>query len=265
MITNKISGNAVQSVLCQLTPGQTVYAEPGKFLWKTQNVSLETRLSAPAGNQAGAPAAKAGLLGKALDVGKRVLAGERLAFEYFTTMGGNGLVSFAGVIPGEMRILELEPGTGWMTEHGAFVAAESTVGFDIAFTGLRAGLRGGEGFVLEHFTGPGTVVIAAAGNFIDLNPAKYGGTIQVHTGCIVGFQDTLSYSVERIGGLGTQTAMNAVFGDGATVATLTGDGQVLIQSFTIQALARTLEGHMRGQGEERKSGLGNLGGLGDLL
>ena len=133
MITHKLSGNALQSITCQLSPGQSVFAEPGKFLWKTRNVSLETRLSAGGQQQGGKGG---GLLSKALDVGKRALAGEHLAFEYFTPAGGNGLVTFAGAVPGEMRVMELDGTGGWLTERGAFVMAENGITFDIAFTGL---------------------------------------------------------------------------------------------------------------------------------
>jgi uncharacterized protein (AIM24 family) len=256
VIPHKIAGNALQHVTCQLPAGQVIYGEPGKFLWKTASVMLETRLSGP--QAPGGGGGSGGLLGRALDVGKRVLAGEHLAFEYFSVAQGSGLVGFAGAVPGELRALELDGGAGWLTERGAFVAAETSVAFDIAFTGLRAGLRGGEGLVLEHFTGSGTMFIAAAGNFIELNPARYGGTIQVHAGCLAAFQDTLHYDVQRLSGVPTQALMNAAFGEGSVVATLSGDGTVLIQSVTLTALARTLQGHMTAQGGERKTGLGQL-------
>jgi len=259
MLTHKIVGNALQQVVCQVGEGQTIYSEPGKFLWKTPNMTLETRLSAPVGNQAGAPAAKAGFLQKAMDVGKRVLAGEHLAFQYFTPIGGGGLVSFAGVLPGEMRALELDGNGGWLTERGSFVAAESGVDFDIAFTGLRAGLRSGQGFVLEKFSGSGTVLIAACGNFIELNPARYGGKVQAHTGCVVAFQDRLNFGVERVGGLSAQTAMTGLFGEeGINLVTLEGDGIVLLQSVTIEALAHSLRRHMEAPGEGRKGGVGGI-------
>ncbi len=259
MITHKLVGTTVQTAICQLQQGQTVYAEPGKFLWKTINVGLETRLTRPVGNQAGAPAAAAGLLQKALDVTKRALAGESLAFQYFTPAGGSGLVAFAGVIPGELRAIELDGTRGWLTEKATFVAAESSIDFDIAFTGLRAGLRGGEGFVLEHFSGVGTLLIAAAGSLTELNPAKYGGKIQVHTGCVVAFEDSLSYGIERVGGLNAQTMMTAAFGaEGINLATLEGDGRVLIQSVTLEALARSLHPYLPGSGEEKRGPLGGI-------
>src|SRR5436305_8742765 len=165
MLSYKLVGNAMQMAVVQLDAGQTVYCEAGKFLWKTTNVSVETRLTKPVGNQQGAPAAASGFMKKALDVGKRVLAGESLAFQYYRAEGGSGLVTFAGVLPGEMRALELDGSHGWYAEKDAFVAAEASVDFDIAFSGLRTGMRGGEGFVLEKFTGSGTVLVAGAGNF----------------------------------------------------------------------------------------------------
>jgi uncharacterized protein (AIM24 family) len=258
VLAHKIVGNAMQMAVVQLDAGQTVYCEAGKFLWKTTNVSVETRLTKPQGNEQGAPAAASSFMKKALDVGKRVLAGESLAFQYYRAEGGSGLVTFAGVLPGEMRALELDGNRGWFAEKDAFVAAEATVNFDIAFSGLRTGIRGGEGFVLEKFTGTGTVLVAGAGNFIELNPAKYGGKIQVDTGCVVAFEDTVKYGVERVGALNTQTAMTAIFGgEGLNLATLEGDGQVVLQSMTIEGLAKALRKNM-GIGDDKKGPLGGL-------
>ena len=256
-LSHQLVGNAMQMAVCQLGDGQTVYSEAGKFLWKTTNVGVETRLTRPASGAGGAPAA-GGFLQKALDVGKRVLAGESLAFQYYTAYGGTGLVSFAGVLPGEMRALELDGTRGWYAEKDAFVAAEASVNFDIAFSGLRTGIRGGEGFVLERFSGIGTVLIAGAGNFIELNPAAYGGKLQVDTGCVVAFEDTVRYGVERVGQLNAQTAMTAIFGgEGLSLATLEGNGRVILQSMTIEGLAKALAKNMGGGDDKR----GPLGGL----
>jgi uncharacterized protein (AIM24 family) len=257
-VSHKIVGNAMQMVVCQVGEGQTIYAEAGKFLWKTVNVGVETRISNP--NQPAAGGA-AGLLNMAMNAGKRMLAGESLAFQYFTPAGGSGLLSLAGTLPGEMRALELDGTRGWFAEKDAFVGAEASVNFDIAFNSFRAGRKGGEGFVLEKFTGVGTVFIAGAGNFIELNPAKYGGRIQVHTGCIVAFEDTITYGVERVAALNAQAMMNALLGgNGFNMATLEGDGTVILQSMTIQSLAHAIVKNAHLGGDEKGSG-----GLGSLL
>jgi len=262
-IQHKLVGDAMQMVVCQLEPEQAVYCEAGKFLWKTVNVSMETRLG-KASSGASQPAAGGGgggLLQKAMSVGmemgKRALAGESLAVQWFQASGGSGLVAFAGVLPGQMAVLELDGSSGWLAEKDAFVCAEGTVDFDIAFQGWKTGRKGGEGMVLEKFTGVGTLVIAGAGNFIELNPAKYGGKLQVDTGCVVAFQDSITYGVERVGKLNAQTAMTAVFGgEGLNLATLEGDGRVILQSMTYEGLANALAKNM---GSDSKTG--GLGGL----
>ena len=242
----QISGNVMQMAIVQLRPGQTVYSEAGKFLFSSADVTMETKLTAPAG--AGQPAAAGGLGGVlrgAMDVGKRMLAGESFAFCHFTTTGGDGLLALAGVLPGEMRVLELDGQTTWFAEKDAFVAAEAGVTFDIAFSGLRQGMAGGEGFVLEKFTGRGSLIIAGAGNFIDINPADYGGRLKVDTGCVVAWDHRISYGVERVGSLNRAGVMNAVFGgEGMSLATLSGNGSVILQSMTIYGLAKALRKNM---------------------
>lgn len=263
-IEHKLVGNAMQMVVCQLGPGQSVYCEAGKFLWKTVNVTTETRLGKP-GAGAAPPEGGGGVLKKAMatatEMGKRALAGESLAVQWFEA-NGSGLVAFAGVLPGEMRAIELDGRKTWLAEKDAFVAAEGSVDFDIAFQGWRTGRKGGEGLVLERFSGTGTLFIAGAGNFIELNPAKYGGKIHVDTGCVVAFEETIRYGVERVGGLSAQTAISAVFGgEGLNLATLEGDGQVIIQSMTYDGLANALEKRLGGN--DRRGLTGGLFGGGN--
>jgi uncharacterized protein (TIGR00266 family) len=256
-ISTKIIGNAMQMVVCQLSEGQTLYAEAGKFLWKTVNVGVETKISTPNQNEAGG----GGFLNAALGAGKRMLAGESLAFQYFTATAGSGLVSLAGTLPGEMRAIELDGTRGWLAEKDAFVAAESGVAFDIAFSGLRQGFKGGEGLVLEKFSGIGTLLIAGAGNFIELNPAKYGGKIQVHTGCLVAFEDTVRYGVERIGTLNAATVMSGLLGgNGFNMATLEGDGTVILQSMTMESLAHAIAKNSHSGSDKASSPIGGLFG-----
>lgn len=265
MLEHSVVGDAMQMVVCTLQPGQVLYAEAGKFLFRSGDVTMETKLSQPSaqgGGAFGTGGGMGGLLRGALEAGKRMAAGESFAFQHFTTPGGDGLVALAGVLPGEMRAIEVRPGQTWLAEKDAFVGAEGTVRFDVAFSGLRTGFAGGEGFVLEKFTSErgGTLFIAGAGNFIDINPAEYGGTLYVDTGCIVAFEaDKIQYGVERIGGFNRQGIMTAVFGgEGLTQATLRGNGQVILQSMTIDALAKALAKNA-GAGD-RKTGAG-LGGI----
>jgi uncharacterized protein (AIM24 family) len=268
----QLVGTTTKMAIVSLRPGQVVYSEAGKFLFSSGDVVMETKLSAPSA-PGGAPAASGGFGGRggnggaglggllrgAVDAGKRMAAGESFAFTHFSTRGGDGLLALAGVLPGEMRALELDGRTTWYAEKDAFVAAEAGVNFDIAFSGLRQGFSGGEGFVLEKFTGTGTLLIGGAGDFIDINPADYGGKLRVDTGCVVAWDQGIRYGVERVGSLNRQGVMNAFFGgEGMSLATVEGDGQVILQSVTIDGLAKALEKNA-GAGD-KKTGMG-MGGL----
>ncbi|GMA88382.1 hypothetical protein GCM10025868_36320 [Angustibacter aerolatus] len=256
----------MQMAVVNLAAGQTVYSEAGKFLFCSDDVVIETKPSQPdaPGQPQGQPAGAGGfggLLRGAMDAGKRMLAGESFAFQHFTTRGGDGLLALAGVLPGEMRVLELDGATTWFAEKDAFVAAEAGVKFDIAFAGARQGFSGGEGFVLEKFTGLGSLLIAGAGNFVDINPAEYGGRLRVDTGCVVAWDQNIRYGVERVGSLNRQGVMNAVFGgEGLSLATLEGDGRVILQSMTIDGLAKALAKNTGAGDKKTGAGMGGLFG-----
>ncbi|MHB8378856.1 MAG: AIM24 family protein [Acidimicrobiales bacterium] len=238
-IACKVSGQFAQSITCQLDAGQSMFADATKFRWKTTNVAIETRLSVPGGNADSAnQQAKQGgggflksVVATATEVGKRALAGQSLAFQWFTPAGGSGLVSFAGEVPGQVRVVELDGTSGWRAESRAFVCAESSVTYDIDFSGFSIGRRSRNGFIFEHFTGAGTVVLGGGGSLLELNPSDYGGKIQVHGGAVVAFSDSVAFNVERVGALNAQTLMTAAFGgSGINLVTLSGDGPVILQS-----------------------------------
>ncbi len=232
-VTQKLSGEFAQLVTCQLEPDQQLFSDATKFRWKTTNVSIETRLSTPGGpaDQAKAKGGLAGALATAVEVGKRALSGQSLAFQWFRSAGGSGLVAFSGEQPGQIRVLELDGTSGWYAESRAFVCAEGSISYDIDFTGLMLGVRSREGFILEHFRGAGTLVVGGGGTIVELNPAAYGGKIQVHVGALVAFSDALRFTTERIAPVGGQLAMAALFGGGGiNLISLEGDGTVLLQT-----------------------------------
>jgi uncharacterized protein (AIM24 family) len=272
MISYKILGNAMQQILIELKAGQVVYSESGKFLWKTENIEFETSFNVSDKKGHFEQTNSGGMFGKfmdtAINVGKRKLAGESAAFQVFNvTHGQSGLVAFSQTIPGEIMALNIEDYGEFYVQKDGFIAAENTVDFDIALTKkVGAGMFGGEGFILEKFSDIGTVFIGACGNFIELNPADYGGKIQVDTGAIVGFDKNITYDVEWVGKSVGQVAKNLLFGgEGLFLATLSGNGKVILQSMNISSLARTLFKNAVKSSPEDRTGGNILGGLGSLL
>lgn len=257
----QLVGTTTQMAIVTLNPGQVVYSESGKFLFGSGDIRMETKLSAP-GDESGGGVG--GLLRGAMQAGRRMMTGESLAVTHFSTMGGDGLLAFAGVIPGEMRAIQLSPGETWYAEKDAFVAAEAGVHQSIEFAGFGRGLMGGEGFLLQKFTGRGTLLVGGSGDFIDINPAEYGGELQVDTGCIVAWDQNITYGVKSVGGLNRQGLMNAFLGgEGFTLATLRGNGRVILQSTTLAGLATALAKSARvsGSTQNGNTGLGAITGL----
>jgi uncharacterized protein (TIGR00266 family) len=231
-----------------LSAGQEIFAEAGKMIYKSATVDWATRVT---GQSIG---------DKILGAIKRKLMGESLFFTYFHTNGNSGEVGFAGSYPGKIQVFELAPGQTIMVQRDGFLFAQATVTLDIAMVRrLGAGLLGGEGFILQKLTGPGTVFVHAGGDHVDFTLAP-GEVLQVQTGHLVAFEPTVNYDVQMVGSIRT-----AIFGgEGLFLTTLTGPGRVILQSMTLERLRHELApAEHRGAGDERNplSALasGNLG------
>jgi uncharacterized protein (TIGR00266 family) len=239
-----IQGDNLQVIRIRLKPGQELYAEAGKMIYKTPQVVWETRMSG------------ATLGEKVWGAFKRKLMGESLFLTYFHTPAP-GEIGFAGAYPGRIQSFELNSGQSVYVQRDSFLVAQSSTQLNIAFVKkLGAGFFGGEGFILEKLTGPGTVFIHAGGDFIEFT-LNAGERMQVDTGCIVAFDEQVDYDIQFVGGIKT-----ALFGgEGFFLATLTGPGRVIIQSMTLEKMRRELAPFRTG-GDERH-GLGAITGLFD--
>lgn len=87
-----------------------------------------------------------------------------------------------------------------IVQKDAFLCAAMGTKISITFSRkLGAGFFGGEGFILQQLDGDGKAFIHAGGTVIEkqLN----NETLRVDTGCIVGFETSIEYSIEQAGGL----------------------------------------------------------------
>ena len=133
----------------------------------------------------------------------------------------------------------------------AFIVAEAPVDVGLVTPSGTEARR----MVLQRFSGAGTLVVAGAGDIVDLNPARYGGALQVDTAAIVAFDDRLAVSVDRVA-VAPPQGISTVFGaSGVLVATLEGDGDVLLQTATSGG-ERTLFSRRAGDERQRAGLLG---------
>lgn len=227
MVTYKLV-SAGQLVVVQLDSGQAVWCQPGRFVWKTPNVAVQARLIGPGGGSGG-------LLDRALTTaimaGRQRLAGRDAALPYFSAGVSSGLVAFAGEPAGEVRELRLEAGTDWLVTRAALVAAESTVGIGPA-PAAAAGARPGEGVPagLERLAGSGSAFVTGVGGLVELDLARYGGTVEVDPGRLVAIQEGIRVEPRRRALAGDQLLAVLLGGGRPSLATLSGAGSVLLQS-----------------------------------
>jgi uncharacterized protein (AIM24 family) len=227
-----IQGDNLQMIRIKLQPGQELFAEAGK-----------NGLQADPGGLGDAHDRR--------DAGRKNLgrrkaqAYGRIALYDIFSCFVPGEVGFAGSYPGRVQAFDLKAGQGIFVQRDAFVVAQSSVTLNIALVKrLGAGFFGGEGFILEQLTGPGTVFIHAGGDFVEFTLAA-GESLQVDTGCIVAFDETVDYDIQLAGGIRT-----AIFGgEGLFLATLTGPGRVIIQSLTLEKMRRELAPYRTGGDE----------------
>lgn len=240
-----IKGHDVQLVEIELDPGETVIAEAGAMLYMEDGIRFETRMGDGSNP-------RAGFFDKLLSAGSRLITGESLFLTHFSNQGfGKRHVAFSAPYPGTIIPLNL-PNYGGrvIVQKDAFLCAALGTKISITFNRkLGSGFFGGEGFILQQLEGDGKAFIHAGGTVIEkqLN----NETLRVDTGCIVGFETSVDYSIEQAGGL-----RSMVFGgEGIFLATLRGTGKVWLQSMPIRKLIAELSPRGGNTRKEGRSGL----------
>ncbi|MAZ27301.1 MAG: TIGR00266 family protein [Cytophagaceae bacterium] len=255
-IDYKIYGEEMQFVEVELDPQEGVIAEPGTFMTMEDGIKMETIFGDGSKNDSS-------FMGKIFGAGKRLLTGESLFMTvFYNTIMGKKKVTFASPYPGKIIPLDLSLNGGkFICQKDAFLCAAKGVSIGIEFSRrLGRGLFGGEGFIMQKLEGDGMAFVHAGGTMMkkELLP---GERLKVDTGCIVGFDASVNYDIEFVGGI-----KNTLFGgEGVFFATLTGPGTVYIQSLPFSRLANRVIAAAPKMGGKDKGEGSILGGLGNLL
>ena len=263
VIDYEIFGDDMQLVEIELDPGESVIAEAGAMNYMDSCIQMETIF----GDGSGADANK-GLGGKLLSAGKRALTGEGLFMTVFQNSDPvkKAKVAFASPYPGKIIPVDLDTfDRTLICQKSAFLCAAKGVNIGIHLQKkLGAGLFGGEGFIMQRLTGDGIVFLNAGGTIIKktLGP---GEMIKLDTGCLVAMSETVDYDVA----LQNNIKNGLLGGEGLFLATLTGPGEVWMQSLPFSRMADEILKASRSNKEENK-GINNpinevTGGLGGAL
>lgn len=203
-----------------LKPGESVLAEPSAMATMSPNVKLVSSVK-----------------GGALGALSRTFSGESIVLNTFTAEGGEGEVWFAPGPMGDMRHVRLS-GNTLVMQRGAFVASSEGVKLNAKWQGM-SGFFNGEGLVLQSAEGDGDIFFNTFGSILEIDVK---GSYVVDTGCIVAFEDTLSYKVTTLpkpgGGMNLKSFF---FGGEGLVCKFSGQGRLWIQTRNIAPMLRWVQ------------------------
>lgn len=219
----QIQGETLPVVICELEGGEKMITEGGGMAWMSPNMKMETSTN--------------GGVGKAFG---RMFSGESIFQNNYTAMGGPGMIAFASSFPGSIRAFEISPGNEMVFQKSAFLAGEAGVDVSIFFNKkVGAGLFGGEGFIMQKFSGNGTVFAEFDGHVVEYE-LQAGQQIVVDTGHLAGMTASCKMEIRTVPGV-----KNMIFGgEGFFNTVVTGPGRIWLQTMPISNVAAVLRNYI---------------------
>jgi uncharacterized protein (TIGR00266 family) len=197
--------------IVSLAANESIQAESGAMVSMSSNIQVDTAM-------------KGGVLGA---VARKVLGGESLFANTFTSSGGPGEITLAPSLPGDLSTVRLSNETMFI-QSGSFLAGDPSIELDLKWGGAR-GFFGGEGLFLLRATGTGSLVLSSYGaiHTVEITPAR---SYICDTGHVVAFTQGLQYEVRKVGGWKS----TLLSGEGL-VCDFRGQGRLWLQTRSTQA------------------------------
>lgn len=211
----EIKGNDMPVVVVTLNKGESLLTERGAMSWMSEGMQMATNASKGAFS--------------------RLFTGESIFQNVFTATNDGDFIAMSSSFPGQILAFNVKE-KGIIVQKKAYLAREETVDMKIHFKRkLGAGFFGGEGFIMQHFTGDGYVFLEIDGSLSEYE-LKAGETLILDTGYLAAMEETVTMDIVTVKGLG-----NKLFGgEGIFNTKVTGPGKVWIQSMPISKLAGLL-------------------------
>ncbi len=213
----EIKGNTLPVLLCRLEPGEEIICESGSMSWMDEGIEMIT---------------EGGGLGKVFG---RMVSGENLFTNRYVAKRA-GEIAFASSVPGSVIALEVTPEHPIIAQKGTFLASTPGVEYSVFLQKkLGKAFFGGEGLIMQKFSGSGLVFLEVDGFAVEYDLAP-GEKKVIDTGYLVSMDATCNMEVVTIKGV-----TNVLFGgEGLFNTVVSGPGHIIVQSMPKQNLAMTL-------------------------
>lgn len=201
-----------------LAQGESITAESGAMIAMSGDMGIETTT-----HQKGS--------GSLLKSVKRMLGGESMFLNHYTSPRNGGEVWLGTPLAGDMTVYDLQ-GETLIVQGGSFVAGESGVEVNLGWQGFKS-LLSGEKFFWLDLKGRGKVILASFGA---IYPIEVDGAAIIDTGHIVAFNESLSFSLSKAG----NSWLHSFLGGEGLVCRFQGRGTVWCQSHSPKSFGSSL-------------------------
>ena len=190
----------------RLADGESAKGEAGAMMAMTPSVDIAT-------------STQGGIM-KGLK--RSVLGGESFFMNTFTAKGPGAEVIFAPALSGDVIHWQLDGRTVFL-QSGSYLASSMGIEIDSKWGGAKT-FFSKEGLFMLKCTGSGDLLVSSYGAIMNVDLAP-GQTYVVDTGHMVGWEEGVSYEVQKVGNW-----KSTLLGGEGFIVRLTGPGRVYAQT-----------------------------------
>lgn len=200
--------------------GENIKCQSGAMAWMSPGIKMET---------------KTGGLGGMF---KKAIVGEALALNNYTAEQA-GELTLAKHSPGDILAFNIGE-TPIIAQKTSFLASTAGVQMDIYIQQkAAAGFFGGEGFLMQQYSGSGYVWLEIDGA-VQERTLSVGEKLIVDSGYVAAMETSCTMDIQTVKGL-TNIMLG---GEGLFNTVVTGPGKVWLQTMPVNALAMSLYAYM---------------------
>ena len=205
-------------LVVRLEPGEKIIAESGSMTYMSPNIEVHTRRR------------EKSILGS---IGLKLLGRQSFWVNEYTAVSGPGEVAFVSAPVGDIEVLDIKPGKGYIIQKASYIASTENIDLDVKWEGFTKGLFG-QGLFMIRAKGEGKLFINTFGA-IDKHMLDAGESLIVDNFHLVAFSDTCDYKVTKFGGL-----KETLLGGEGLVTKINGPGEVYIQTKNLREFVEWL-------------------------
>jgi len=212
----KIANQPFTVLTLQMDQGESIKCQSGAMAWMSRGIRMETKMGGLGG------------------MFKKAIVGESLALNHYHADQA-GELTLAKHCPGDILAFNIDE-TPIIAQKTSFLASTEDVNMDIYLQKkLSAGFFGGEGFLMQKYTGSGLVWLEIDGS-VQERELRSGEQLVIDSGYVAAMEASCSMEIETVKGV-----KNVVFGgEGLFNTVVTGPGKIWLQTMPVNALAMAL-------------------------